>query len=100
MIYGQTTWVTFDMSGKQQEKRKIFREDPILRIQMETKDDFSIIHWSGDITNPAMAVETFKDSKIGQVLEYNYAIALNNRQSHCWVCPQADIHDISMFAFR
>ena len=42
VIYGQSTWVTFDMSGKQQEKRKVFRDDPILTIIMETKDDFSI----------------------------------------------------------
>ena len=67
---------------------------------METKDDFSIIHWSGDINKPGMAVETYKDAKIGQVLEFNYAIALNYNQSLCWVCPQPDCHDISMFAFR
>ena len=100
VIYGQTTWVTFDMSGKQQEKRKIFREDPILKIEMQTKDDFSIIHWSGEINNPAMAIETYKDSKIGQVLEFNHAIALNKTQDYTWVCPSPDNYDISMYEFR
>ena len=100
LIYGQTTWSFFDMAGKELEKRKTFREDPILTITMETKDDLSIVHWSGDMTNPAMAVETYKNSKIGQVLEFNHAIALNKSQTLCWVCPQADIHDISMYAFR
>ena len=60
VIYGQTTWVYFDMSGKQQEKKKISRKDPILVIVMETKSNFSVIHWSGEMKNPAMAVETYK----------------------------------------
>ena len=45
-------------------------------------------------------METYKESKIGQVLEFNHAIALNKAQTLCWVCPQADVHDISMYAFR
>ena len=60
VIYGQTTWVYFDMSGKQQEKKTISRNDPILVIVMETRTNFSVIHWSGDMKNPAMAIETYK----------------------------------------
>ena len=60
VIYGQTTWVYFDMSGKQQEKKSITRNDPILVIVMETRTNFSVIHWSGEMKNPAMAVETYK----------------------------------------
>ena len=62
------------------------REDPILTISMESKDDLSIVHWSGDMTRPAMALETYKNSKIGQVLEFNHAIAINKAQTLCWVC--------------
>lgn len=100
VIFGQTTWAVFDMAGKQKEKRKIFREDPILSMVMDTILDFSIIHWSGEMSNPAMAVETFKDGNIGQVLEFHSAIVVNKAQTLCWVCPQPDCHDISMFAFR
>ena len=60
VIYGQTTWVYFDMSGKQQEKKSITRNDPILVIVMETRTNFSVVHWSGEMKNPAMAVETYK----------------------------------------
>ena len=60
VIYGQTTWVYFDMSGKQQEKKTISRNDPILVIVMETRSNFSVVHWSGDMKNPAMAIETYK----------------------------------------
>ena len=63
VIYGQTTWVYFDMSGKQQEKKKISRKDPILVIIAETKTNFSVVHWSGDMKDPTMAVETYKVKK-------------------------------------
>ena len=60
IIFGQTTWVFFDLTGKQQEKRKISRDDYILVIIMESKTDYSIIYWSGDMAKPAMAIETYK----------------------------------------
>jgi hypothetical protein len=64
VIYGQTTWSLFDMAGKEIEKRKTFRENPILTITMESKDDLSIIHWSGDMANPGMVcfIYSFFDS--------------------------------------
>jgi hypothetical protein len=35
---------------------------------------------SGDHANPRMAVETYKDGGIGQVLEFHSSIALNKAQ--------------------
>ena len=60
VIYGQTSWVFLDMTGKQLERKKVFREDPILSISMISKEDFSMIHWSGDMSNPPMALVTYK----------------------------------------
>ena len=60
VIYGQTTWVYYDMSGKQQEKKTISRKDPILVIVAETKSDFSVVHWSGNMKDPTMAIDTYK----------------------------------------
>ena len=60
VIYGQSTWVFLEMSGKQKEKGKISRKDMILKIVMKSKKDFSVIHWSGDMEDPTMAVETYK----------------------------------------
>ena len=60
VIYGQSSWIFLEMSGKQKEKGKISRQDMILKIVMKTKEDFSVIHWSGDMEDPAMAVETYK----------------------------------------
>ena len=99
LIYGQTTWSFFDMAGKEIEKRKTFREDPILTITMESKDDLSIVHWSGDMTRPAMALETYKNSKIGQVLEFNHAIAINKAQTLCWVSMKLAISMVTFVEF-
>ena len=106
IIYGQRTWSAFDMTGKMIEKKSVMRTDLILSIVMDTREDFSIISWSGNIKNPAMAIQTYKldpangKSKIGQVLEFNHVIAINKNQNMCWVCPIEDSHNISMFAFR
>ena len=37
---------------------------------------------------------------MGQVLEFHSGIALNQAQTLCWICPQPDCNDISMYAFR
>ena len=100
VVYGHTTWVNFDTAGKQQEKRKTLREEPVLSIAMKTKSDFSIIHWSGDMRKPGMCVVTYNDDKVGQVLEFHSVIGLNKAQSKCWVCPEPDCNDISMFVYR
>ena len=62
LIYGQYTWVFFDMSGKELDRRRISptRDDQILYIVMQSKNDYSVIHWSGDIMNRGMAVGTYK----------------------------------------
>ena len=60
IIYGQTSWVFFDMSGKQQEKTTISRPDPILEMIMMSQEDFCVIHWSGEMGDPAMALESYK----------------------------------------
>ena len=60
VIYGQSSWVLFDMSGKQIEKKKTLREVPILKMIMMGKDDYTIIHWSGDMAKPEMAIVTCK----------------------------------------
>ena len=70
VIYGQSSWVFLDMTGKQLERKKVFREDPILVMNMITKGDFSLIHWSGDMSNPSMAIVTYKVNTYLYVLTY------------------------------
>ena len=70
VIYGKTTWFLFDMHGKQQEKKINLRDDCYLVFIMKTKDNFSIVHWSGDMTDVRMAMETYKVQLFHSVLSY------------------------------
>ena len=48
VIYGQYSWVVFNMAGKEIKNKRVLRENPILLIKMESLDDYSIIYWSGE----------------------------------------------------
>ena len=60
VVYGQKTWCTYDMAGTELERKKIPYVYCILSIVMNTRENMSIIFWSGDMKNPAMAIETYK----------------------------------------
>ena len=97
-MYGQHTWVVFDMTGKEVSRarasnssKKRFSDDrPILTMKMETLENFSIVYWSGDDTAAAdddMSIETFKAGVKGSAsLSFCSVFALNRRQTKIWVC--------------
>ena len=60
VVYGQKTWCTYDMAGTELGRKKIPYVYCILSIVMLTRENMSIIFWSGDMKNPAMAIETYK----------------------------------------
>ncbi len=45
VVYGQHTWVVFNMAGKRLSSKKIFLDSPILVLIMESLEEFSIIYW-------------------------------------------------------
>ena len=68
VVYGQKTWCTYDMAGTELGRKKIPYVYCILSIVMDTRENMSIIFWSGDMKNPAMAIETYKGIVIIQKL--------------------------------
>ena len=68
VVYGQKTWCTYDMAGTELGRKKIPYVYCILSIVMLTRENMSIIFWSGDMKNPAMAIETYKGIVIIQKL--------------------------------
>ncbi len=103
-MYGQHTWVVFDMTGKEVSRARAvssssnkkrfssssFADDrPILTMKMETLENFSIVYWSGDDTaaDDDMSIETFKAGGVGSAsLSFCSVFALNRRQTKIWVC--------------
>ena len=75
IVYGQFTWVVFDMTGKELSRHRRRRmssfedddaacERPMLVMKMESLDNFSVIYWSGDEANHDMSIETYKEGRI------------------------------------
>ena len=60
VIYGQSSWVFYDMNGTQVDTFETTRDEPIVKMEMRNAEDFSVIHWSGDDKSPHMAVATYK----------------------------------------
>ena len=100
VIYGQFTWVVFNMAGKRLSSKKIFLETPILVLRMETLEDYSLVYWSGDESSPEMTLETHKAGKMGRRLRFHSGFALSKDQSKVWVCDGDDLcHKVAMYAF-
>ena len=101
IIYGQYTWALFTTAGKQLSTKKTFREDPILVMIVESTSLYSIFHWSGDATNPRMAIDTYVDDERAKPLEFHTAFALNAKQNCLWV-NTGDIENFNvvMYTFK
>ena len=39
-------------------------ERPMLIMKMQSRDNFSVIYWSGDESNHDMSIETYKEGRI------------------------------------
>ena len=104
IIYGQFSWSLFTISGKEEETKKELSENPILSMHCADKiDDYSIIHWTGDTSNPKMWLHTYRDGLAGLPLEFHSAIVLNHEQTKVWVCPKAILpnpNNVALFEYR
>ena len=100
IIYGQFSWVVFNMTGKQISKKKILKETPILKLKMELLDKYSIIYWSGEDTDPEMTLETFKNENSSATLNFHHCVALSKDQTKAFVCDVSDSHVVSMFRYE
>ena len=103
IIYGKYSWSLFTIAGKEVETKKVLSETPILHMLMNSTTDYSIIHWSGDATNPKMSLHTYKDGFAGLPMEFHSAFALNKKQTKAWVCPSATSltpNNIEVFEYR
>ena len=86
IIYGKFSWSLFTIAGKEVETKKVLTENPILKMTMNSCAEYSIVHWSGDLTDPRMSLHTYKEGFAGLPLEFHSAYVLNKKQSKVWLC--------------
>ncbi|XP_023324790.1 NACHT and WD repeat domain-containing protein 2 [Eurytemora carolleeae] len=91
VVYGQFTWCIFDLRGKLLDTKKISTEGEILSLKMlDTLDSYSIISWTGDITNPRIILETMRKGVSSEMLVAWNGIAMNKKQTQCFICEIRD----------
>ena len=100
IIYGKYSWVLFDTEGTRIRLNRTSWSTPILEIRMISMNNYSFLHWSGDMNNTDMTLATYKDDDLIQPLEFHNGIALNKTQTKAWVCSKPDSNDIQMYEFR
>ena len=102
IIFGQYAWSIFNLQGKEVRFNKVFKNFPILAIEMISLEEYSVVHWSGDPKDPSMIMTTVKDggTNISPDLEFHSGIALNLEQTKCWVCSIPDSNDLVLWEYR
>ena len=100
IIYGQYAWSLFNLAGKEVRFNKVFQNEPILFIQMVSVEDYSVIHWSGDLKNTNMSMFTHKEGGTVVSFEFHSGIALDQEQTNAWACSIPESNDLVMYEFR
>ena len=99
IVFGQHSWCVFTTTGTQERIEKVATGSNILTMRVTSVNDFSIIFWSGELSNRKMSITTTKDNDQGQTFEFHSAFVLNAAQTKLWACGTPTTHDVSMFEF-
>ena len=102
VVYGQFDWAVYDTSGRLLDTYTTsFLNQPILKMQMLSLDDFCIINWSGNAyLDTSMVLSTFKDGTEVESLNFYSVIAMNRNQTKVWVCSTPSSDSVEMYEMR
>ena len=101
IIFGQRTWSIFDLKGNLVKKCRFDGEGDILSMSMvDCLENYSIISWSGDTSNPSMCLETFRANIPNNPLRGHCALTLNTKQTRAFLCENQDNFTVSSYCCR
>ena len=101
IIYGQRTWCVLDLRGKLVKTNYFAGDGEIHNIRMlETLDSYSMISWTGDLADPRMVLETFKEDKPVGALEGHSVITFNEKQTMAFLCDTPDSNSVVMYTIE
>ena len=99
IIYGQRTWCILDLKGKIQKTNYFSGDGEIHQIKMlETLGSYSMISWTGDLMDPRMVLETYKDEKPVGALEGHSVITFNDKQTMAFLCGSTGSNTVVAFS--
>ena len=67
---------------------------------LDTLDNYSMVSWTGDLENPEMVLETFKEDVSTEPLEGHSVVALNQQQSRAFLCDTKGSNTVSTYGFE
>ena len=97
VVVGQTSWIVFDMFGKQISTGNIPLDYCIFSLKMLSLERLSIISWTGHGENPDMGVQSMVSGKWGSHLTCHSAVVLNNAQNRAFLCHEKENFTVSCF---
>ena len=99
IIYSQNAWTLYTTSGvqKKMENLGLFT---IMNMLFRSLNDYSLICWSGDVSDPKMTLSTTKNgTESTSIINFHSAFVLNAEQTKFWACGNPVTYDISLFEF-
>ena len=99
IIYSQNAWTLYTTSGvqKKMENLGLFT---IMNMLFRSLNDYSLICWSGEVSDPKMTLSTTKKgTESTSIINFHSAFVLNSEQTKFWACGNPLTYDISLFEF-
>merc|ERR1711892_1465134 len=101
IIYGQQTWKIFDLKGNLVRKEGHDMKGQIVTIKMvETLDNYSIITWSGDVEEPNMYLQTYKEKIPCNPLEGHSSMIMTQKQTRAFICENQDNFTVTSLKYE
>ena len=100
IIYSQNAWSVYTTSGAQKkiENLGLFT---IMNMIFMSLNDYSLICWSGEVSNPKMTLSTTKNgTESTSIVNFHSAFVLNSDQTKFWACGNPTTYDVSLFEFK
>jgi len=101
IIYGQQTWKIFDLKGNLVRKEGHDMKGQIFTMKMvETLDNYSIITWSGDVEEPNMYLQTYKEKIPCNPLEGHSSMIMTQKQTRAFICENQDNFTVTSLKYE
>ena len=95
VIYSTRGWAVFDMSGTKLEEVRHPGPNCILKLQMLSLEQYSVIEWSGIEEDDTSGLQSVVDGKRLDHISCHGPIVINQAQTMAFLCDEPSNHTVS-----
>merc|ERR1719270_2709820 len=100
LIYGQKSWNIFDQKGNLMKKSSYEGEGEILKMMMDSLDNYSLITWSGDSNSPDMRLQSYRGNIPANPLQGHCSLVINQKQTRAFICETPGSFKVASHVYR